>query len=367
MLPEHRSDHLRGRHRHALRNNLRKAAAGGIRCEVLDEGSRAVEAIGIITRTRRQGPLAAADLSDLRSSLSRPEVTLLVARDETGHPRAAIAAVIDEAVCLIEWATSNSHEARWALHDHLVDVLIARGVKYLLASGEGPFGALGFEPNVLRYQHLLGYELRHLRPVPARASTSHEHPHARRLRPPGYALVPPLAFLFGAVDQHLGSVWSSTHIGFWANDVSAMLAPWLALPFLVGARRGRPSDALRSGAIASLSALLGCFVMTLSPFDGVAIRPIHPLGAFVAQLHVILPALIAGPLCAWLGHRWRTTRSWPTAALIASAFCLEPLVRTVRGTPFIVPGTATAEVIVGLLLIGWFALLRARARPEGAI
>jgi hypothetical protein len=54
----------------------------------------------------------------------------------------------------------------------LVDVLIARGVKYLLASGEGPFRALGFTANVQKYQRLLGYELRHLRLVPAPAATS---------------------------------------------------------------------------------------------------------------------------------------------------------------------------------------------------
>ena len=34
VLPEHRSHYLRGRRRHALRNNLRKAASAGIRCEV---------------------------------------------------------------------------------------------------------------------------------------------------------------------------------------------------------------------------------------------------------------------------------------------------------------------------------------------
>lgn len=172
VLPEHRSHYLRGRRRHALRNNLRKAASAGIRCEVMDEPARAAAAIEVITRTRRRAPLAAADVEYLRSSLERPEVTPFVARDEHGCPRAVAAAVIDEAVCLIEWATSNSHEARWALHDHLVDVLIARGVKYLLASGEGPFGALGFAANVQKYQRLLGYELRHLRLVQAPAATS---------------------------------------------------------------------------------------------------------------------------------------------------------------------------------------------------
>lgn len=170
VLPQHRSDYLRGRRRHALRTNLRRAAAAGIRCEVIDDGLWAVEAVEVITRSRRRAPLAEAELSDVRSIFARREMTLLAARDEHGRPLGVVAAVIDEMVCLIEWTTSNSREARWALHDHLVDVLIGRGVRYLLARGEGPFGALGFTANVQHYQHLLGYELRHLiqaRPVRA--------------------------------------------------------------------------------------------------------------------------------------------------------------------------------------------------------
>ncbi len=79
--------------------------------------------------------------------------------------------VIDDKVCLIEGARAICHEARWALHDHLVRILIARGVKYLLAEGGGPFGALGFETNVQHYQHLLGYELRHVSPSSAPPTT----------------------------------------------------------------------------------------------------------------------------------------------------------------------------------------------------
>ena len=167
-LPKDRADYLRGRRRRALRTNLRRAAAAGIRCEVVDDGLRALEAVQVIAQSLHRAPLSDADVRDLRSMFARPEVTLLAARDGSGRPLAVVAAVIDEMVCLIEWTTSNSRDARWSLHDHLVDVLIGRGVKYLLARGEGPFGALGFATNVHHYQHLLGYELRHVidaRPV----------------------------------------------------------------------------------------------------------------------------------------------------------------------------------------------------------
>ena len=42
---------------------------------------------------------------------------------------------------------------------------------YLLADGGGPFGALGFATSVQHYQHLLGYELRHLVPLGTRRRT----------------------------------------------------------------------------------------------------------------------------------------------------------------------------------------------------
>jgi hypothetical protein len=179
----------------------------------------------------------------------------------------------------------------------------------------------------------------------------------------GYVVVAAVAFVFGAVDQYLGGLWSSTHVGFWTTDVSAMSAPWLALPFLVGTRQRNGSSAGWSGAIATLSALLGYFVMTLSPIEGVAIRQIHPLAFAISQLHVILPALITGPLWGWFGHRWRRGRSWPIAALVAGAFCLEPLARTVYGQPFMYAGAAAAEVITGVLLMGWL-VLSARQGPD---
>jgi hypothetical protein len=99
----------------------------------------------------------------------------MVARDMYGRPLAMTGVVIDDTLCLIRFAVATSHEARWALHDHLVRTLIARGIRYLLATGGGPFGALGFPSTVQHYQHLLGYELRHLRLAPA-------HPTTRRRR-----------------------------------------------------------------------------------------------------------------------------------------------------------------------------------------
>jgi hypothetical protein len=171
LLPESHADYLRGRRRQALRTNLRRAAAAGIRCEVVGDPRRAIDDASHVLR-RQWGWLAEAELQAyLNAFWLRPETTVTVSRDERGRPLAVAVSVIDDTACLILGAVATRHEARWALHDHLVRILIARGVRYLLADGGGPFGALGFEANVQHYQHLLGYELRHVIPSSARPTT----------------------------------------------------------------------------------------------------------------------------------------------------------------------------------------------------
>jgi hypothetical protein len=122
----------------------------------VEDRPRARDEIFEIVRQRTR------DVEKWRAALTRPELTLMVARNERGNPLACAGVVIDESVCLIVLANAISHEARWALHDYLVQILIAQRVRYLIASGGGLFGALGYPANVQHYQHLLGYELRHV-------------------------------------------------------------------------------------------------------------------------------------------------------------------------------------------------------------
>jgi hypothetical protein len=174
LLPRDHADYLRGRRRQALRTNLRRAAAAGIWCEIVSDPGRAFDDISDVWR-RQWGSLPEAEfelrLNELRESVARSEVTIAVARDARGRPLAMTAALIDETVCLIKHAVATSHDARWALHDHIVRLLIARRVRYLLADGGGTFGVLGFTRNLQHYQHLLGYELRHVIPVGERRLT----------------------------------------------------------------------------------------------------------------------------------------------------------------------------------------------------
>ena len=164
ILPRHHAEYLRGHHRQALRTNLRRAATAGIRCERVDDPS-----VGLATALdmlrRRSDSVSDGDVEFWRARFAQPELMLTFAYDELGHPLAFSGAVIDDTVCLIKFALASDHRARWALHDHLVRILIGRRVTYLLAAGGGAFGALGLAANLQHYQRLLGYELRHMIPA----------------------------------------------------------------------------------------------------------------------------------------------------------------------------------------------------------
>jgi hypothetical protein len=159
------------------------------------------------------------------------------------------------------------------------------------------------------------------------------------------------AFIFGGLDQYLGSVWPSTHLGFWTADVSQMSAPWLAVPFLAGWRQAHAREASIAGTTVTFAALLGYFALTLSPLEGVGADQIHLLSFVASQLHVIIPALVTGPVWGWLGWRWRTARSLPSAALLAAGFCLEPLARVVIADRFRYDAVGATELGIGIALL----------------
>ncbi len=170
------------------------------------------------------------------------------------------------------------------------------------------------------------------------------------------------SFVFGAVDQYLGGIWMAEHVGFWTISVSAMSAPWLALPFAIGCTQERAGRAARLGLTATGLALLGYFVMTLSPVEGARLSSVTVSSYLHSQFHVIAPGLVTGPLYGWFGYRWRTLRAWCSAALVAGAFCFEPLARSLAGQPLGSASVSTAEVAVGVIV----ATVLATARVTGA-
>jgi hypothetical protein len=178
-----------------------------------------------------------------------------------------------------------------------------------------------------------------------------------------YAIAVAIAFLFGAADQYLGGLWSLTHVGWWAVSVSAMSAPWLALPFVFGTRE---NDARRSawvGLAVTMAAVLGYFVMTLSPIEGVSLDHVDVIAFARSQVHVYGPALVSGPVFGWLGYRWRTDRWWVAAAFVVGAFCLESVARQAVGLSLTSPGVRLAELAIGIAIAVYFTVVAVRHRP----
>ena len=147
-----------------------------------------------------------------------------------------------------------------------------------------------------------------------------------------------------------------------------MSAPWLALPFVFGSLALERRRAIVVGLTVNvLAALAGYFAMTLSPLEGVALGRFP--GDLVALAHSnlrnIVGGLLTGPLFGALGWRWRTARSRASAALLAAAFCLEPLARLAVGqlsSPAIV---WALEVVLGAGLAVHF--LRVARRSSAGV
>ncbi len=121
------------------------------------------------------------------------------------------------------------------------------------------------------------------------------------------------------------------------------------------------------GLVAVLAGLLGYFMMTVSPFEGV------PADRFASALLAMARAnrlwvaggLLTAPLYGLLGRRWRIHRSWGSAAALAGCVCLEPFARWAVGRPPASNAVSLAEVAVGLCLAGYLLASRVRRRVPG--
>lgn len=165
-----------------------------------------------------------------------------------------------------------------------------------------------------------------------------------------------LAAAFGAADQYLGS-WPGHG---WAVDASLLAAPWLVLPFAVGASQRSAHRAMVAACGCTFVALLAYLAMTLSPVEQAKVSLTGVIGLLRGQVRWFLLGAISSPVLGWLGHRWRTGRMrWP-AAVPAAALVLEPLVRSVIGQPIRSPVLRCFEIGAGAAL--WLGCLLSRSR-----
>jgi Family of unknown function (DUF6518) len=164
-----------------------------------------------------------------------------------------------------------------------------------------------------------------------------------------------LSAVFGASDQYLGSL--SAHP--WGADVSLLSAPWLVLPFVVGATQRDPRRAALLGLACTYAALLGYGLMTLSPVENAHVTLATVRGFVLSERNVLVGGIVTGPLFGWFGQQWRTRRKIVGALVTAAALCLEPLARRATVDPIRFRAVWLAEVAVGLALAA-AVLVRAR-------
>lgn len=175
------------------------------------------------------------------------------------------------------------------------------------------------------------------------------------------ALVLGAAFAFGALDQYIGSLYSQ-----FGTAVSGMSAPWLLLPFAVGALQPSRVRAAWLGLAATWLAIAAYVLMIVSPMEGVhlTLRVLAASGS--SQWPWFLGGLISGPLYAILGHYWKARRSWLSAVLAATPVILEPVVSHLDLRPAAYAPAAVAETAAGLALAALFAYRIARSRRAPA-
>ena len=176
------------------------------------------------------------------------------------------------------------------------------------------------------------------------------------------------AAAFGAIDQYLGTVRFLVEFGRWPSTASQVSATWLLLPFLAGCTQRGARSAAAIGLVSTQVALAAYALMTVSPFEGVALATMPNALAAMVQANMIwvVCGLLTGPAYGWLGNRWRTARSPLAAALVVGAFCLEPLARAAVGRrhdPIVV---WQVEVVLGLAVAVAFATMIAVSRRAWA-
>ncbi|MGZ6879653.1 MAG: hypothetical protein ACXVGB_07110 [Mycobacteriaceae bacterium] len=135
-LPEDYADYVRGRHRQALRTNVRRSALAGVTCAEVTEPTERARCIVHIVNAGGDDPNRLLT-NPTRHGLRRH---FAVAYDATGDPVALSETILDVAwaglgVFLTAMTGQHSRDARYHLHEHLIRHLISSGVEHLAVGG----------------------------------------------------------------------------------------------------------------------------------------------------------------------------------------------------------------------------------------
>jgi len=151
-------------------------------------------------------------------------------------------------------------------------------------------------------------------------------------------------------------------------DIGNLSTPWLLVAFIPGTWTTRSRDGAIVGLVATMSALVGFYVLTSLLVDagGHGIGDTLRRELWANRLYFASGAL-SGPLFGALGAWWRTTRSLRATVLAGGLLMGEPIVMGALGLLF--PSTivgldgVSITVYVSELALGVILVLVARGRP----
>ena len=183
-----------------------------------------------------------------------------------------------------------------------------------------------------------------------------------------FALV--LSAAYGAGSQYVGA-----RVPGWGPDAAQLSAPWLVIAFIAGSTQKTPRRGALLGLAATVAALVGYGLMTLSPAEGAQYTLGSAHGFFISNLPAVVGGLVIGPLFGWFGQQWRTRRVIVGALVTAAALCFEPLARHIparielalsdgrfAASPIGSHAVILAEVAAGLVLAAAVLVLARRAQ-----
>ncbi|WP_433801316.1 hypothetical protein [Actinomycetospora sp. CA-084318] len=151
-LPESVEDYLRGRSKQALRTNSRRAREAGVTCRRMGRVEAEVR-LAALLRARDEEDL----LPEVRGDLVAGVVQAWVARDADDATEVIALTSVDGTFARLDLMLSapdrESGPARYLLSAHLVEELIARGVRHLAVDT-----ALWLDAGLRHFQRLLGFE-----------------------------------------------------------------------------------------------------------------------------------------------------------------------------------------------------------------
>jgi len=156
------------------------------------------------------------------------------------------------------------------------------------------------------------------------------------------------------------------------SDLGNLSTPWLMVPFIAGTQSRRPGRGALLGLLATMSALLGFYLLTSLLVELGRPGLLDNFGReFWANRFYFVSGVLSGPLFGALGAWWRKTRSVGASVVAGVLMMGEPIVLALIGVVFPATVVGRNAVSIGVyaaeLTLGLLVVLLARNRAAATV